>query len=65
MITQTLFSAESSAPVIIEHPEDVIVAKNDPVTLRCEAEGDPMPEITWYKDGKQVTTAINGHNVRN
>ena len=51
--------------MIIEHPEDVIVAKNDPVTLRCEAEGDPMPEITWYKDGKQVTTAINGHNVRN
>lgn len=49
--------------MIIEHPEDVIVAKNDPVTLRCEAEGDPIPEINWFKDGKLVTTAINGHNV--
>jgi hypothetical protein len=49
--------------VIIEHPEDIIVAKNDPVTLRCEAEGDPQPEISWFKDGKQVATAINGHNV--
>ena len=49
--------------MIIEHPEDIIVAKNEPVTLRCEAEGNPQPEISWYKDGKLVPTAINGHNV--
>jgi len=58
-----LFSASALAPVIIEHPEDIVVAKNDPVTLRCEAEGDPSPEISWWKDGKPVATAINGHNV--
>ncbi len=56
-------SVDCSSPVIIEHPEDIIVAKNDPVTLRCEAEGDPQPDISWFKDGKQVATAINGHNV--
>ena len=39
------------------------MAKNEPVTLRCEAEGNPQPEISWYKDGKLVPTAINGHNV--
>ncbi len=50
-------------PVIIEHPEDIIVAKNEPATLRCEAEGDPQPEISWFKDGKPVTTAIHGLNV--
>lgn len=51
--------------MIVEDPEDIVVAKNDPVTLRCEAEGDPTPEISWWKDGKPVPTAINGHNVSN
>ena len=41
-------------PSIVSHPEDSSVVKNEPVTLRCEAEGDPKPQITWYKDGKKV-----------
>ena len=47
----------SSNPRIIEHPEDVYVARNEPATLNCKAKGDPSPVITWYRNGHLVTTA--------
>ena len=44
-------------PRIIEHPEDQYVARNEPVTLNCKAEGNPAPWITWYHNGQLVETA--------
>ncbi|KAH7671532.1 Immunoglobulin I-set domain containing protein, partial [Aphelenchoides avenae] len=49
------------APTIIEHPLDILVVKDDPVTLRCAANGENV-EITWFKDGQRVNVG-NGHRL--
>lgn len=41
----------------MEHPQDQYVARNEPATLNCKAEGDPPPVITWYRNGQPVTTS--------
>lgn len=53
--------SSGSPPIISEHPLDILVAKGDPATLRCETSGENV-EITWYKDSELVKVG-NGHRL--
>lgn len=50
------------APVIKEHPLDVLVVKNDPATLRCNVSGENV-QIVWYKDGQPVNIGNAAHKL--
>lgn len=48
-------SLAADLPHFIEEPSDTYVRKGKPATLKCQVGGDPLPSITWKRNGKQVT----------
>ena len=38
-------------PVIIKVGDNVTVASNTTITIRCPVRGVPLPTVTWEKDG--------------
>ncbi|XP_068207624.1 LOW QUALITY PROTEIN: protein sax-3-like [Palaemon carinicauda] len=50
-------AAKDGTPRIVEHPASLVVARGDPATLNCAAQGIPHPKITWFRDGVKVTTS--------
>ncbi|XP_010148594.1 PREDICTED: hemicentin-1-like, partial [Eurypyga helias] len=45
-------------PVIKSHLKEYVVPVDQSLTLQCEAEGYPGPEISWHKDGQQITESL-------
>ncbi|XP_062920094.1 hemicentin-1 isoform X2 [Mobula hypostoma] len=43
-------------PVIQPQPSTLEVILNNPITLPCEATGNPNPTITWQKEGISIDT---------
>ena len=35
--------------------------RNEPATLRCAVDGQPQPEVTWYRDGEALEP--RGHRL--
>ncbi|XP_020958298.1 hemicentin-1 isoform X2 [Sus scrofa] len=45
-------------PIISPHPKEYIIAVDKPITLPCEADGLPPPDIMWHKDGHAVMESV-------
>ncbi|CAB3396936.1 unnamed protein product [Caenorhabditis bovis] len=49
-------ASKFTAPVIKKLLEDVTVIAGRDLSLECVVEGFPIPEVTWSKDGKTIST---------
>lgn len=44
------------SPVTMNVGDSVTAVSNTTITIKCPVSGVPTPDVTWEKDGKQVTT---------
>ena len=44
-------------PKLVEKPEKVYALANEVATFACVVEGDPQPEITWFKGRNEITAS--------
>ena len=49
---------------MIESPRDLVVARNEPVTLNCKVRGDPEPTVLWFKVNMQLLFSFLEGKVR-
>ncbi|KAL4635075.1 hemicentin-1 [Arapaima gigas] len=45
-------------PIISSQTKSYVVAFDSSITLQCQSDGNPAPEIIWHKDGHQVTESM-------
>ena len=58
-ITNSIFlfpgrQTEQESPLFLATPHNTKALQGSEVTLDCAANGNPMPEIQWLKDGESI-----------
>ena len=43
-----------SEPSIVEAPQTTFVGLHQSASFTCTVSGNPQPNITWYKDGREI-----------
>ena len=43
-----------AAPVFVKKLKDQKIRDGDTVILTCSVEGEPRPQITWYRNGTEI-----------
>ncbi len=51
---QYWFPSRSAEPTIVEFGERAVVFLNNTITLTCETNGTPKPNITWWFQGQEI-----------
>jgi hypothetical protein len=49
-----LYFSDPAKPNFTRQLKDIFCKDGDNVTLECEVQGQPRPQITWYRDGKEI-----------
>ncbi|KAK0423255.1 hypothetical protein QR680_008049 [Steinernema hermaphroditum] len=51
--------AAMTPPRITLHLGDARATEGQPLKLECKIEANPLPELTWYKDGERIIASDN------
>ena len=49
------------APIINTRPKDETVYAGGQVYLSCEVEGNPIPDVNWFRDGKKMPGSLDNN----
>ena len=51
--------SSTDKPEIVTHPQNITTREGQNVTLYCNATGNPVPTISWYKNGYPINNSFS------